>query len=159
MKNQEWRYIDKSAWPDGPWQEEPDKLQWTDAATGMPCLIVRVHHSGHLCGYVGVTKTHPLHGRNYDWQTFHPKIHGGLTFADKCSGKEHGICHIVEAGEDDDVWWFGFDCAHLGDYCPSQDWRRSDGDSYCTVTYVQAECASLARQLKEVKATMKGAPE
>lgn len=64
MQTREWTFRDKSTWGAGPWQSEPDKRQWTDAATGLPCLIVR-GPSGALCGYVGVPKSHPLHGKGY----------------------------------------------------------------------------------------------
>lgn len=65
MKTIEYRTIDKSSWPRGPWDAEPDKRQWQDEATGLPCLIVRVDHSGHLCGYVGVPPKHPLYEVSY----------------------------------------------------------------------------------------------
>lgn len=64
MEAMEWRTADKSTWGPGSWHDEPDKAQWTDEATGLPCLIVR-NHSGSLCGYVGVPETHPWHGKGY----------------------------------------------------------------------------------------------
>jgi hypothetical protein len=78
----EWTRIDKSSWPDGPWQNEPDKAQWIDKATGYDCLIVR-NHSGAWCGYVGVPEGHPCHGKGYD--DVDVDVHGGLTFADSCN--------------------------------------------------------------------------
>jgi len=62
----EYRTIDKSEWGEGPWQDEPDKVQWTDAATGLPCLMVRNHHAGHWCGYAGVALSHPAYGLSYE---------------------------------------------------------------------------------------------
>ena len=45
---------DKTNWPSrGPWDNEPDKAQWIDEASGYDCLIVR-GGGGALCGYVGV---------------------------------------------------------------------------------------------------------
>jgi hypothetical protein len=41
MKTKQWNNCDKSYWGEGPWQHEPDKMQWTDDDTGLPCLIVR----------------------------------------------------------------------------------------------------------------------
>lgn len=101
----EYRTEDKSAWPPGPWQAEPDKKQWTDKTTGLPCLIVR-NHGGALCGYVGVADGHPLHGKEYGacvWPEKHDahepgdsdwhynctpqallEAHGGITFASGC---------------------------------------------------------------------------
>lgn len=61
METREYRTVDKSAWGPGPWQDEPDKRQWQDEATGLPCLIVR-NPAGALCGYVGVSKEHPAFG-------------------------------------------------------------------------------------------------
>lgn len=95
---QEWHRIDKSAWGEGPWQDEPDKLQWVDDATGLDCLIVR-NSGGALCGYVGVPESHPWHGISEYQCTASPtceedycdhgpesaiEVHGGLTFADGC---------------------------------------------------------------------------
>ena len=34
MEHKTWATVDKSAWGDGPWQDEPDKEQWPDEATG-----------------------------------------------------------------------------------------------------------------------------
>jgi hypothetical protein len=64
------------------------------------------------------------------------------------------ICHRVEAGEDDAVWWFGFDCAHAWDLTPgyralSRHFRSDDDDVYRDQGYVEDECRKLARQLKE----------
>lgn len=155
----------KAEWKDGPWKNEPDKMQYTDKATGYPCLIVRHGESGHLCGYVGVTEGHPAFGKGYDdvrvdgeW----PEVHGGLTFSDFCQETKEectGICHTVEAGENDRVWWFGFDCAHHQDYCPGHEallssipgcGGRKSTDSYKTVVYVRDENTKLAKQLKEI---------
>lgn len=145
----EWTYIDKSKWPEGQWNSEPDKLQWIDEATGLDCLIVRAPHSGHLCGYVGVPEGHKLFGK--DDQDVEVTVHGGLTFSGKCneSDKEHGICHRPFPGRPDHVWWLGFDCAHLGDISP-ESIRRFDTDyhaTYKTVHYVKGQCRELAKQL------------
>lgn len=78
MEALEYRTVDKSNWGNGPWQNEPDKCQWRDEATGLPCLIVR-GPSGALCGYVGVSEGHPAFGKDYD--SVAADVHGGLTFA------------------------------------------------------------------------------
>lgn len=67
---------------------------------------VVIHNQiGYRCGYVRVPKGHPWHGKPYD--EIKAEVHGGLTFAepDKPCDKP---------GEDD-AYWVGFDCAHLGD--------------------------------------------
>ena len=82
MKTIEYTYRDKSSWGDGPWQSEPDKIQWLDEATGLPCLIVR-GPVGALCGYVGVPEGHPHFEQKYD--DVDVRVHGGLTFASFCA--------------------------------------------------------------------------
>lgn len=170
--------IDKSGWGDGPWQDEPDKVQWKDEATGLPCLAKRHPRHGHWCGYVGVSEGHPAFEKGYDdvHDLFGPydsdaylSVHGGLTYADACEEGDEAasICHVPEPGEPDHVWWLGFDCAHSGDVSPAMEARDRQkyeetgdpfwlpikypwSDSYRTLDYVRAECASLARQLTEL---------
>jgi hypothetical protein len=129
--------------------------------------------SGALCGYVGVTRAHPWHEADYTDLGSSPNVHGGLTFSAPCT--DHGdeasdICHV--GSTNGPVWWFGFDCAHLGDQCPKTEatlrqlghnvayvTRKGkpirevthDGDgTYRTIAYVTNEVESLARQLSEV---------
>lgn len=168
--------VDKSSWPSGPWNEEPDKLQFMTAA-GLPGLIVR-GPIGALCGYIGVAEPHPLFGVDYNGC---PKycggdryalegemqcndespeslftVHGGLTFSDFCQpGEERrGICHVpdVSAGEPERVWWFGFDCAHCGDVTPKHDFNFDVFAVYRDLAYVRREVESLAAQLAKVAA-------
>jgi len=150
MKTIRYQTIDKSTWGDGAWQQEPDKIQWQDEATNLPCLAVRHESFGHWCGYVGVGPGHPSHGKGYN--DVDVDVHGGLTFADKCVGTpERGVCHVPEAGEPDHVWWLGFDCAHAFDRQPGMEARHPDlydaANEYRRLGYVQKECRGLARQL------------
>ena len=140
--------------PGGPWDDEPDKAQWVDDATGLDCLIVR-NGLGALCGYVGLPPGHPLHGVGYDDADV--QVHGGLTFAGPCQdGAEDGpgVCHVPEPGRPADVWWLGFDCAHAGDLSPSLQQHYGpmaalyrEQSTYRTFDYVRAEVADLAGQL------------
>lgn len=147
-------FVDKSTWPRGPWDDEPDRLEWrTPAAPGFACLIVR-GRVGALCGYVGVPPGHPAHGQDRDGAVLHDVfVHGGLTFAGPCQTEGHAderICHVPEPGESDDVWWLGFDCAHAGDISPGLGIGRAGifpGDVYRDVAYVRAEVVGLALQL------------
>ncbi len=138
--------IDKSTWGEGAWQSEPDRKEWRDAATGLPCLAHRNEHGGNWCGYVAVPPGHPAHGKGYD--DIDVEVHGGLTYSGACSGH---ICHVPKAGEPDDVWWVGFDCHHAWDFAPAYAARhptfRAPEDTYRTLTYVEAECKRLAAQL------------
>lgn len=147
--------VDKSNWPPGPWKDEPDKVQWRDEATGLPCLIVR-GPVGSWCGYVGVGRSHPYHGLGYNdlyEKDMDVSVHGGLTFANGCSHGDNpgqSICHIVEPGEDDNIHWFGFDCAHGGDLSPSPTmYSYTTRAVYRDMAYVEAEVARLAKQLAD----------
>jgi len=152
MQTIEYRTFDKSSWGAGPWQNEPDKKQWQDAATGYPCLIVR-NDMGALCGYVGVAKSHPNFEQDYDKPDV--TVHGGLTFASRCQEQQNeceGICHKTDGP--DDVWWFGFDCLHASDSSPPirDGLTPFDYGVYRDIAYVTAEIESLAAQLKELEA-------
>jgi hypothetical protein len=157
--------IQKEAWGPGPWQDEPDRLEWVDAATGLTCLVVRAPLTGSLCGYVGVPPGHPYHGRHYD-AIDDVYVHGGLTYSDYCQG---AICHTPRLGEPEPTWWLGFDTGHAFDLTPALNarlreysasieeapavkyaraqWRAVD--VYRPVEYVRAECAALAAQIRE----------
>lgn len=111
MESMEYRTIDKSEWGRGEWLNEPDKMQFVDEATGLPCLIVR-NSGGALCGYVGVAEGHPFFGKGYSdnasvehvcdescdaeggYHSYsstvggHLSAHGGITFAAFCSSHD-----------------------------------------------------------------------
>jgi len=141
--------VDRSGWGHGPWDGEPDRVQWRTEA-GLPGLIVR-NTLGTLCGYVAVPPGHTLHGLHYDHEQVSVDVHGGLTYSDSCQGP---ICHAPRPGEPDNVWWFGFDCAHLGDGTPfmigkfGSDLGRYYADQYRDIGYVRREVERLAKQLK-----------
>lgn len=141
--------VNRTDWPAGPWDAEDDREEWTTAA-GLPGLMVR-SGMGNWCGYAAVNPGHPLHGRDWD-EVDHACVHGGLTYAGACEGR---ICHTPEPGQEDNVWWFGFDCAHMGigDLVPAMP-RTLDPTAYGLdplvyrdTAYVRAEVESLARQL------------
>lgn len=131
--------IDKSSWGNGDWIFEPDFQNGVDDNSGYPMLIVRIHGSGHLCGYVGVHDSHPFHGKDYDDEALQEiDVHGGLTYSsDSGPGQEP-----------DGFWWFGFDCAHAGDLAPGM--ATILKGTYRNLAYVQDECAKLAKQLYEL---------
>jgi hypothetical protein len=165
METKTYTTVDRTGWPSGEWDNEPDKVQWPDEATGLPCLAVRNPGLGNWCGYVGVPPGHPLYGKPYQDVDSDLQVHGGVTFSDACNPKSTeatGICHVAEPGEPDHVWWFGFDCAHAWDISPGLVKARSDSgigelfdqkigpdEIYRTLTFVQEQCRKLAAQLKE----------
>jgi hypothetical protein len=77
--------------------------------------------------------------------------HGGLTYANKCQAAGP-VCHKPAPGEPDDVWWFGFDCGHSGDWAPeiAKFGRRHFNETYRDVGYVRAEVERLREQLSEL---------
>lgn len=151
----------KEFWGEGPWQSEPDRLEWH--AHGFPCLAVR-GPVGAWCGYVGLPRRHPLYGRDYDLAEEHGiSAHGGITFGGFCGG---AICH----NDPERVYWIGFDCAHYQDLSPALratmrhiapeltklheklELDRVFGtEVYRTLEFVRRETEELARQLKSVR--------
>lgn len=124
----------------GPWDDEPDDIQWTDRATGYRCWMKR-GASGGWNGYVEVGRDHPLWGLDYDDEKLeNVEVHGGLTFVGSW------------LGEGD--WWFGFDCGHAWDISPAMPvygFMPGDGYAYRDVAYVQGQVTHLAHQLKELE--------
>lgn len=125
---------------------------------------------------IGDTKFPPASAAMKTWAQENPRcetyehspegqvsVHGGLTYSAGC--QENGpICHTPAPGEPDNVWWFGFDCAHYMDLAPGlrAQLRTLPGlghdpdevhkeDVYRDLAYVEAEVERLAEQLKAVK--------
>lgn len=146
--------IDRTDWPSGPWDGEPDR--WEGRHAGFPVLAVR-NWNGAWCGYVGVPPGHPWRGSDKD--ELDVDVHGGLTYASPCQ-VNGPICHVPAAGEPDDVLWLGFDCMHAGDLAPGQlagvqgEIRREvrakykivDRDVYRPLAFVQEQARALADQ-------------
>lgn len=135
--------VDRTDWGAGPWDTEPDYIQWQHA--GYACLIVR-NRMGALCGYVGVDEAHPSFGKGYD--DVDVDVHGGLTYADKCTGH---ICHVPESGMPDSVWWLGFDTSHAFDLVPRMeaferkyDLRRRGLAIFPPITNAAGEAAGIS---------------
>lgn len=168
-------YVDKSKWQRGPWDDEADKVQWEDPDTGLPCLMLR-GPVGSWCGYVGVRKDHPAYGLPYYDRTDNTEddplppaqthlhsigVHGGLTYSgeggpnDQVTGravKPEAISVDLRPGEDPDLWWFGFDCAHYSDLAPAVEAGSvlSNG-TYRVLGYVEEQVTMLAHQLYSIR--------
>jgi hypothetical protein len=135
----------KAAWGPGPWQSEPDRLEWKDERTGLTCLIVREMLMGGLCGYVGVPPSHPYFGWRYNdhiklapgdledaslndigiVNAFCYALGGGPSQGTIDLGMTLKVHHGISwSGERDDfttqtgLWFFGFDCGHAWDVLP-----------------------------------------
>lgn len=150
----------------GPWDNEPDELDWTDERTGYECRIKRHPSSGHLCGYVRIPEGNALHGLSYSAEltpALQPVMDAVMNgpigkrgaielMLMACGSRQVGYLFDVHGSvtfsgelQGKDGHWFGFDCAHCDDLCPGRSYLS--GGVYRDVEYVQAECESLARQL------------
>lgn len=138
--------IPKSKWGVGPWQDEPDRLEWIDERTGLPCCIIRnMHVTGSLCGYVGVPANHALFGWCYSDSVNLKEDYLENVKMGKDIGWIEGFCYAI-SGEMENktiplgmilhvhggiTWsgslpdesetrhhWFGFDCSHCEDLSP-----------------------------------------
>lgn len=140
--------IDKRDWPKGPWQSEPDKAEWRDAATRYPCLALRHPEDGSWCGYIALPADHPWVGQDVYRLTTDGIEAGQDEYERTIEGREitygparcqapytpeerarlynpappwHRVCHTPRPGESEDVRWIGFDCSWSGqDYEPAR---------------------------------------
>jgi hypothetical protein len=144
--------IDKSDWGDGPWQTEPDRVDFI--AEGFACLMLRHDHHGHWCAYVGVPSDHPAYGKEYG--DVDVEFHGDLNYAKKCND---AVCHVPAPGMPEDVWWLGGHFAHCWDYPPGLMTRLKETlaelpgglrQIYRDQAYVRDQTLFLARQLREM---------
>lgn len=120
----------------------PDTVLAEGEHAGLEWVVVH-NRMGYRCGYVRVPKGHPWHGKGL--HAIDADVHGGLTFAEPDVP--------CDKPGDDDAYWVGFDCAHLGD---AQDpallakggyrMPKLSIESIKTQAYVEAECRSLCEQ-------------
>ena len=131
---------------------------------GPAYLKQRYRYKKYRCGYVGVPPLHPLYGVHYYQKVLHiPK--GAQTFIIKETSESiapENVCNVhgglTYSGNGSypvpsDEWWFGFDCAHVGDgyieIPPGEMNILGDGPPR-SLEYCWSECERLARQLKEI---------
>jgi hypothetical protein len=134
--------IDRTNWPSGPWDDEPDELEFEHA--GFPCMLYRSQVSGTLCGYVGVPQKHAVFRLSKEFVPAH--AHGGITWAGRIQEKPS-------------LWCVGFDTAHGFDRMPAIEATLigigfpprvpSEMNTYRNIDYVQDECIRLAEELAQ----------
>jgi hypothetical protein len=116
---------------------KPHIVEFDKMYEGLRCVGV-FHNFGHRCGYVGIDKTHPLFGMDYDdsvpkefteyWKQVSKSPIGkrkitGIFCCDVENPRVrilfdvHGSITYSGSGESgypvkSDLWFFGFDCAH-----------------------------------------------
>lgn len=152
--------IDKRAWGPGPWQNEPDRVEWVSG--GLPCVLSRNPMYGTWCGYVGVPPGHPWHGRGWP-ELEDVQVHGCVTYADGTDPRAPHIRSMANPREYDPYWWVGFDCGHAFDLMPV---KTAFGEAcaliecalgmvadehwhYRDVKYAGAQCELLVHQALE----------
>lgn len=139
---------------------------------GLRAVVILVTDLGHRCGYVGLTKKHPLYGIPYNEESAYLKfpekenigkrgilavicsngkatpevvfdVHGSITYS---GGRDYPV-------KSDGLWWFGFDCGHLGDGREASFHEISGlrnlyaDDPIRDTEFCVQECESLAQQL------------
>lgn len=116
------------------WDSEPNEVRYEQ--DGFRCLISRHPSLGSLNGYVQIPLSNSLWGKPYDEIDDIP-VHGGITF----SGKFNNT----------DDWWIGFDCAHVGDFCPYRDslfhLHVLHLGEYRDIEYVRFEITNMIRAI------------
>ena len=125
--------INRTNWPAGPWDDEPDTLEFIDDFTGMECEIKR-NFMGSLCGYVGIAPEHPYYGKTYSDPLLKKlDMHDGLTCSRRLNNK----------------FWIELNCGHHGDLHPSQASMPTapKNVTYKDIAYVKRELEHLAFNL------------
>lgn len=128
------------------WELEPSLEKFVYTATySYPCMIQRNPSLLHLCGYVGVMKNHDLYGADCNDERLDTiDVHGGLTFAG----------HFPEH-HPDQIWFFGFDCAHSFDFTPGlidhKFYPNRYDQEYRNIKYVREQVEHLAAQIAALK--------
>lgn len=121
----------RTGWPAGPWDGEPDNLDWKfgPGLRKVSCCIRRHTTLGNLNGYVMIPPGHP-------WRTELPEtveVHGGITYGPTSDG-------II-----------GFDTGHYCDVHPTSMPVRmiftGERAVYRDIAFVRAETEKLAQQL------------
>jgi hypothetical protein len=98
---------DKKKWGDGPWQTEPEEEGFE--YKGYWCSMIR-NSFGAWCGYVLLPEDHPFSKLESHLDIDNIEVHGGITYGQNVTLEENGRKGYM----------IGFDCAHYGDYIPTQ---------------------------------------
>lgn len=129
-------------------------------------LALRHPQLGHWCGYVGVPPHHRLWKcsnvpREFSFSGTGPRLHkhgavdkldahGGITFIGHPHFDKKTRNRLKTLQKGAKHWWFfGFDCAHLFDVMPTDQYRglAGDGATYKNLGYVLDEIEQLQEQL------------
>lgn len=142
MRKSAWLDPARHRWGAGPWEAEPDHLEWAEGS--IYCVIQRTP-MGTFCGYVGIPHGHPLYGASYKDDRFAMlDVHGGLSF----SSRELPGTDKPFSGH---LWWLGFHCANVYDYVPDSELNYGTKDirAYKDRAFVVNEVNGVARWMKK----------
>lgn len=78
-------------------------LETKSTYKGYPYVVLFMP-GAYRCGYVGVPYSHKLAKKSFD-DLGYLSCHGGVTYTES---------HLYNCN-DENTWWFGFDCAHCFD--------------------------------------------
>lgn len=76
--------IDKTNWPDGIWNNEPDEVNWVDCLTKLKCQVLRHKKYGNFWGLVYIPLQFCKDVMRIDWKY---EVFGGVRYIkpkDKC---------------------------------------------------------------------------
>lgn len=141
---------DKAGWTAGQWSSEPDKVQWQDPLSGIPCLIVR--QRGLWSSYAGLNQTYTIYGQTASALDA-LLIVGGLevTYAAVAdnSGRPLAIVHTPEAGEPGGLWWVGVGACHDSELLTDEDPMLGvDDETYRNMRYAMGISQALAEEMR-----------
>jgi len=134
--------MDRSAWPPGPWDNEPDSVSWV-SAVGLACEMRR-GGMGIWCGYVGTQPDHPVWKLDVESTL---ETHHGVTLVSL--SEEFPNDPPMPPG----LKWAGFDCGHFGDIFPAMAAvvpYKTFAGTYRDLAYVRTQCEFLAAQIDAV---------
>ena len=152
-------------WSKGPWEDEPDFVEFIHKETSYLVRAIRHDRTGHWNGYVGTPLEHPASKLSNQYE-LPERVFGaayrGISLVEKTGSHDLGFTPT-----DDGKNWtlFGFDTAHWNDAHPiyiaykgNQDEVKTsltikgeEGYSYKSLKFVLEYCDELANQLKSME--------
>ena len=105
--------------------------------SGLRAVVIYNEHGEYRCGYVGVEEDSGYHSIEYSEIDDRLNVHGGVAF----DGDLNDI--VVDA---ENIWWFGYDCAHGGDHVRYHE-GLANGGVKRSLQYCVGECENMATQL------------
>lgn len=124
-----WRFIDRSLWAKGEWDEEPDL--WEFVVLDFLCRVERQASKGFLTAYMAVPASHSWYGKFISDIC----VHGGICWCGNFPPKYRK-----------NSWCLSFHCGHENDLMPGI-WLPSEtpAGTYRSINFVLKELHNLAK--------------